>query len=98
LNLGVRWDWFSPTGERYGAQANFVPAAPGQAQYIIPATRQGKPELSPSFTQLLQKDGINLLYSNKYGGSGLSRVQKNNFAPRFGFAYQVTPKLVVRGG
>src|SRR5882724_4814270 len=98
LNLGVRWDWFSPTGERYGAQANFVPAAPGQALYIIPATRQGKPELSPSFTQLLQKDGINLIYSNKYGGSGLSQVQKNNFAPRFGFAYQVTPKLVVRGG
>jgi len=47
---------------------------------------------------LLQQDGINLIYSNKYGGSGLSQVQKNNFAPRFGFAYQVTPKLVVRGG
>ncbi len=98
LNLGVRWDWFSPTGERYGAQANFVPAVPGQAEYIIPATRQGKPDLSASFTDLLQKDGINLIYSNKDGGSGLSRVQKNNFAPRFGFAYQVTPKLVVRGG
>jgi hypothetical protein len=98
LNLGVRWDWFSPTGERYGAQANFVPAAPGQAEYIIPATRQGKPNLSPSFVQLLGKDGINLLYSNKDGGSGLSQVQKNNFAPRFGFAYQVTPRLVVRGG
>ena len=25
-------------------------------------------------------------------------MQKNNFAPRVGFAYQVTPKLVVRGG
>ena len=97
LNLGVRWDWFSPTGERYGAQANFVPAAPGSAEYIIPATRQSTP-LSPSFTQLLQKDGINLIYSNNDGGSGLSQVQKNNLAPRFGFAYQVTPKLVVRGG
>jgi hypothetical protein len=97
LNLGVRWDWFSPTGERYGAQANFVPAAPGQAEYIIPASRKNTP-LSPSFTQLLQKDGINLIYSNNYGGSGLSQVQKANLAPRFGFAYQVTPKLVVRGG
>src|SRR5579864_3974490 len=97
LNLGVRWDWFSPTGERYGAQANFVPAVPGQAEYIIPATRQSTP-LSPSFTQLLQKDGINLIYSNNHGGSGLSEVQKANLAPRFGFAYQVMPKLVVRGG
>ncbi len=98
LNLGVRWDWFSPTGEKYNAQANFVPGTPfGGAQYIIPASRNGKPPLSSSFTELLQKDGINLVYSDKYG-SGLSQVQKNNFAPRFGFAYRLTPKLVVRGG
>ncbi len=98
LNLGVRWDWFSPTGERYGAQANFVPATPGSALYIVPASRKDKPPLSPSFVQLLQKDGIQLIYSNHYGGSGLSIVQKNNFAPRFGFAYQLNPRLVVRGG
>jgi Carboxypeptidase regulatory-like domain/TonB dependent receptor len=98
LNLGIRWDWFSPTGETYGAQANFVPAAPGSAQYIIPASRKGNPNVSTSFTQLLQKDGINLVYSNDFGGSGLSVVQKNNFAPRFGFAYQLTHKLVLRGG
>lgn len=98
LNLGVRWDWFSPTGEKYGAQANFVPGIPfGGAEYIIPASRKDKPPLSPSFIQLLQKDGINLVYSDKYG-SGLSQVQKTNFAPRFGFAYQLTHKLVVRGG
>ena len=54
--------------------------------------------MSTSFTQLLQKDGINLVYSNDYGGSGLSLVQKNNFAPRIGFAYQLTRKLVLRGG
>ncbi len=98
LNIGVRWDWFSPTGEKYDAQANFVPGAPfGGAEYLIPTSRKDKPPLSPSFTQLLQKDGINLVYSDKYG-SGLSQVQKNNFAPRFGFAYQLTRKLVVRGG
>jgi hypothetical protein len=46
LNLGIRWDWFSPTGEKYDAQANFVPGAPfGGAQYIIPASRQNKPML-----------------------------------------------------
>jgi hypothetical protein len=28
----------------------------------------------------------------------LQRYPKTNFAPRFGFAYQVTPKTVVRGG
>ena len=98
LNVGVRWDWFSPTGEKYNAQANFIPGTPfAGAQYIVPASRRDKPVLSKSFTDLLAKDGIQLVYSDKYG-SGLSQVQKNNFAPRFGFAYQVSPKFVVRGG
>ena len=98
LNLGVRWDYFSPTGEKYSAQANFVPGNPfNGAEYIIPSSRQNDPPLPASFTQLLTQDGIKLLYSGAYG-SGLSKVQKDNFAPRFGFAYQLTPKLVVRGG
>src|SRR5208337_5156878 len=29
---------------------------------------------------------------------GLGVSQKTNFSPRFGFAYQLTPKLVARGG
>jgi hypothetical protein len=98
LNLGLRWDYFTPTGETYAAQANFVPGTPfNGAEFIIPASRKGKPQLSPSFTNLLAKDGINLNYTDQYG-SGLSAVQNNNFAPRFGFAYRVTPQLVVRGG
>lgn len=98
LNLGLRWDYFTPTGEKYGAQANFVPGTPfSGAEYIIPANRKNNPPLSTSFIDTLQEDGIALVYSNAYG-NGLSNVQKTNFAPRFGFAYQVTPRLVVRGG
>ena len=98
LNLGVRWDYFSPTGEKYSAQANFVPGNPfSGAEYIIPSSRQNAPALPASFTNLLTQDGIKLVYSGAYG-SGLSKVQKGNFAPRLGFAYQITPKLVARGG
>jgi hypothetical protein len=98
VNLGVRWDYFSPTGEKYSAQANFVPGNPfNGAEYIIPSSRENDPALPASFTSLLAQDGIKLVYSGAYG-SGLSQVQKDNFAPRFGFAYQITPKFVVRGG
>ena len=31
-------------------------------------------------------------------GNGLLQTQRANFAPRVGFAYEVTPKLVTRGG
>ena len=42
-------------------------------------------------------DGVEVLVTDKYG-KGLGTSQKANFAPRVGFAYQVTPKLVARGG
>ncbi len=40
---------------------------------------------------------MRLLSTNKFG-QGLLKPQYNNFAPRFGIAYQISPKLVVRGG
>ena len=103
LNLGLRWDFFAQVEENFGAQANFIPGAPGAgAQYLIPVGRKDKPPLSTpatagsnAFTALLAKDGIQLVYSDN---PTLGVSQKTNFAPRIGFAYQATPKLVVRGG
>ena len=99
LNLGLRWDYFGPINETNGAQANFLQSGPGNGvpTFIIPATGKGIRTLSTSFTTLLAQDGITLLQTDKYG-QGLVQTQKANFAPRVGFAYQVSPKLVVRGG
>ncbi len=95
LNLGLRWDWFGQTNEKFGAQANFIPGTPfSGAQYLIPVLRKSDP-ISPSFVSTLTKDGIQLQYVNK---PGLGNSQGTNFAPRLGFAYQVTPKFVLRGG
>ena len=96
LNMGIRWDFFSLVGEKYGAQANFIPSLT-DPQYIIPGSRKDKPGLSDSFQALLVSNGIKLRYSDEFG-SGLGQSQRNNFAPRFGFAYSATAKLVVRGG
>ncbi len=94
LNLGIRWDYFGQVYENFSAQANFIPSAPGQAQYLMPVGAKNR-ALSTSFTDTLAKDGIALIYSNN---PGLGVSQKTNFAPRVGFAYQFTPKLVIRGG
>ncbi len=98
VNLGLRWDFFGLVYEHHGAQANFVPSgAPlGSPQYILPGGTNPA-NLSTSFTTLLAADGIGLDITNKYG-KGLGNSQKANFAPRVGFAYQVTPKFVARGG
>ncbi len=99
LNLGVRYDFFGLVYEHHSNQANFVPAGTGPftaPTYLIPEGPNSG-NLSPSFLALTAKDGINVVVSNKYG-AGLGSSQSTNFAPRIGFAYQLNPKLVVRGG
>jgi hypothetical protein len=99
INLGLRYDFFGLVGEHHENQANFVPASASPTHtplYIIPPGPNSG-NLSPSFLTLLGQDGITLDVTNKYG-QGLGYSQKTNFAPRLGFAYQVSPKLVVRGG
>jgi hypothetical protein len=93
-NLGLRWEFFGQVVERYGAQANMIPSVPGSAQYLIPTSRQGV-SLSPSFPTTLAKDGIKLGYSSE---PGLTNTPLDNFGPRIGLAYRVTPKVVVRAG
>lgn len=109
LNLGLRWDYFGPIQETNGGQANFVPSDlnGGTPTYLIPASGKDDRSLSSTannpalagdgFLDLLAKDGIDLLETDKYG-RGLVEDQKDNFAPRVGAAFQITPRLVVRGG
>ena len=96
VNLGVRYDFFGLVYEHHGEQANFDPNLNGQPTYLLPAGSLSN-NLSPSFYALLKQDGINLDITDHYG-AGLGESQKANFAPRVGFAYQINPKLVVRGG
>jgi hypothetical protein len=109
VNLGLRWDFFGLVGEHHENQANFVPAGPptGLPMYIIPVGKNSTfltqsvdctvPANKNFFTCLLATDKIALAITNKYG-QGLGNSQSKNFAPRLGFAYQVSPKLVARGG
>lgn len=112
VNLGVRWDYFGPINETNGGQANFVPVplgayGLGNPTFIVPASGKDNRTLSTNSTcvggtcigmqNLLADDGITLDVTNKYG-NGLLLTQKNNFAPRLGLSYQITRKLVGRGG
>ena len=84
FNLGLRWDMDTPRTERYNRLNYFDPNVPSP----LAKTVAGFPDL---------KGG--LVYM---GVDGNSRSQfawdKHNFAPRFGMAYQFTPRTVFRGG
>jgi hypothetical protein len=96
LNLGVRWDYFGQVYEMFGAQANFIPGAPGNgAKYLIPWQRCNRGDISQSFKNLTAKDGILV---QCFGNQSLGNSQITNFSPRIGLAYQLKPKLVIRAG
>ncbi len=94
INLGLRWEYFGPLIERYGAQSNFQPLANGGADYLITKSRCNTP-LSSDFLSAAAQNGVSIVCSST---PGLQVSQKLNFSPRVGFAYQANSKFVVRGG
>jgi hypothetical protein len=96
LNLGVRWDYFTPYAETRGFQANFVAAGGnGNTGTYYMSTKGCAVARSAAFNALLTASNITL---DCVPNLTLGAAQKTNFAPRVGFAYRVTPSLVVRGG
>ncbi len=92
FNLGLRWEMNDPRTERYD-----------RTNYIDPFVTH------PLGEQLKNRPGFSecpacanlqggLVYVG-VGGTGRKQFEtdRNNFSPRFGFAYQATTKTVVRG-
>jgi hypothetical protein len=86
LNLGLRWDFNTPPRERYNrANGIFDPTAvPGYAN-AISAVNLANPV----------RGGLTFLGN---GQNAIANLDKNNIQPRIGAAYQLTPKIVARGG
>jgi hypothetical protein len=96
LNLGIRWDYFTPYAEINGRQANFIAAGGNGNTGTYYMSKQGcSVPRSSSFDALLTSSNITL---DCVSGLALGDAQLTNFAPRIGFAYRITHSLVVRGG
>jgi hypothetical protein len=94
LNLGIRYEYFGPLVERYGAVSNFQISSSGGGNFLLQNSRCNTP-LSPSLLAAAAKDRLNIVCSSQ---PGLETVQKLNFSPRFGIAYQISSRLVARAG
>ena len=98
LNLGLRYEFESPMTERYDRSVSGLDF--GAVQPIEAAVR-AKYALNPTpeipAAQFNVRGG--LLFPAVDGRSrGLYETPKKNFMPRFGLAYKLTEKTVVRGG
>lgn len=96
LNLGLRWDYFTPYAEINGRQANFIAkGGNGSTGTYYMSSKGCAVARSTAFNNLLAASGIAL---NCINDLTLGQAQKGNFAPRVGFAYSLRPTLVVRSG
>ncbi len=99
LNIGLRYEWSTPYSERFNRLqfSNFT----GDTGVNIPVDRDqsGGGTLPPSLTQQLGQigeiRGTTVFPTSSHRNS---TVDRNNFAPRFGFAYQLSQNTVLRGG
>jgi hypothetical protein len=92
LNFGVRWEYYGNISEIHGNISSFDPSlvSPSNAQIGGPGILSGL--LVPAGVSQFGKPGVS--------PSTLIDQDKKNFAPRFGFAYDVlgNARLAVRGG
>lgn len=95
LNLGLRWEYFSPYGDSNGREGNLIlngGNGPGGI-YYIPQKGCQVPR-STAFNTMLANDNIQI---DCVPGYRVNKAQKDNFAPRLGFAYRFLPNFVLRG-
>jgi hypothetical protein len=102
LNLGVRWEYNGALTDKYGnltqtwvsrIQAVPIPptgpttSGPGVSQWVVPN----------NYTKFYTPPPEGILI-NSSNNPLRKHVPLSSFGPRLGFAYQVSSKLVVRGG
>ncbi|PYX49475.1 MAG: hypothetical protein DMG76_37325 [Acidobacteria bacterium] len=92
LNIGLRYEWSTPYTERYNRlQFNDFT---GDTGISIPVDRDAS-RVFPQFGQIGAIRGTSLFPTSSRRNSP---VDRNNFAPRLGFAYQLANNTVLRGG
>ena len=92
VNVGLRYEWSTPYTERYDRlQFNDFT---GDTGISIPYSRDASGAF-PQFGQIGDIKGTSVFPSSSHRNSPIDR---NNFAPRLGFAYQLASNTVLRGG
>lgn len=104
LNLGLRYDYYGPTTETQGHFVGFDPSKATTIPLEIPGLGTDCPATPSTCGSVVTGGFVQAGNGNLPGipkvSDGLVNSDYTNFAPRVGFAYQLTDKgnLVLRGG
>ena len=98
LNIGLRYEYWTPFSDKRDQASNLKLDAAGGPVVVYPGaapiTKQGFPQ---HVVDAFVKQGLKFVSAAEAGfPSALWEMQKNNFAPRAGVAWQLNDKTVVR--
>ena len=96
LNLGIRYELVSPWVDKHDILLNFDPTFNNNTGRFLVSSAQTLQYLDQRIPATLPT--VTAAQSGLGIGRGLVRTDKNNFAPRVGFAWAIGDKSVVRGG
>jgi hypothetical protein len=91
LNIGVRYELFSPISEKFARQSNFVY---DNLTLYIPKGKDQNAPLPPNFATSFPNVRVSRGEVDKY----LIPWDKTDVAPRIGLAYNVKDRTVIRAG
>ncbi|HZE71576.1 MAG TPA: TonB-dependent receptor [Pyrinomonadaceae bacterium] len=96
LNLGLRYEVLTPFVDKNNLMVNFDPNGMGnggrKGRFVVP-TADIIPLIHPFFVT------YGVVTAAEAGvGRGLTKTDRNNFAPRLGAAFRLTENMVIRGG
>jgi hypothetical protein len=102
LNLGLRYEYFTPKREQSDQLSNFVLTSSqmtshggtGTGELVLPQSQANVP-IPPNLLLLLAADNVQVVYK---GGHYMSTFPKLNFSPRLGVSYAADPTTVFRVG
>ncbi len=92
LNYGVRYEYFTPIVERDNLVSNFDPDANGGQGALLTANPGSLGQVPCDFDCVQRVQGDDIF------SRALVNPDRNNFAPRFGVAYRLSDRAVVKGG
>lgn len=93
LNLGLRYEVETPLTERYNKSVTGFDFG-----YVQPTQAAAQAKYTAPITEVPQLKVLGGLQFAGVNGRGLYQTPKHNFMPRFGFAYKLNDKTVLRGG
>lgn len=97
LNIGLRYEYISPLVDNLDRRSTFWPLTNDYNSGITPEILVANPAYCTTTTRPCAGVG-DVLHLDGVSRRAAYKADRNNFAPRFGFAYSMDPKTVIRGG